>query len=201
MDVIKNTLIFDSSNQNNMTTTHEKITKVTVSQLEAMLQAITKSTVCNVIYIVDHAQSKTIAGQKQLQKMVQCKNVYLNHSYENKVKNLTGDTTFEAQPLKGKTRICGTLLRSDKTGETMIDGKILKSETVTLLALLHKGEFVSESDAILMGLFTDAYFNPTPKNTMGRGTVETEDDFAIINTYLSRIFQIKLQGEWYEVKK
>ena len=182
-------------------TAHEVITKVTVSQLAEILKGITKSTVCNIIYIVDHAQSKTVAGQKQIQKMVQCKNVYLNHSYENKVKNLTGDTTFEAQPLNRKTRTCGTLLQSDKTGELMIDGKILKSETTQLLALLHKGEFISEADGIMMQLFTDAYFNPTPKNTMGRGTVDVEDDFSIINTYLSRIFQIKLQGEWYEVVK
>ncbi len=81
----------------------------------------------------------------------------------------------------------------------MIDGKILKSETVEVLCYLHNGIEITEEEAILKDLWTPAYYKPTEKTTMGRGEVSEEDDFAIINTYLSRIETLKLQGEWYSV--
>ncbi len=179
----------------------DKAVKVTVSQLADILRPITKSTVCHVIYIVDDSRSKTVKGERQVQKMVDCKNVYLNHDYRKKIITLTGDTNFQAEELKGKTRECGTLLRSDVTNELMLDGKILKSETTEILAYLHKGEFISEAEAIAKELWTPSYYNPKPKNTMGRGTVDPENDFGIINPYLKRIHKIKLLGQWYEVSE
>ena len=176
-----------------------KVKKVTVNELVAIVEPITKSTVVNIIYVVDDSRSKTVKGVKQVQKMSQITHCYLNHEYTQKVKNLTGDESFVANELKGKTRISGTVLQSNKTGEKMIDGKVLNGCTAKLLCYFHEGKRITEAKAIAADLWTPAYYNPTPKETMGRGTVSEEDNFAIINTYFSRIYRIKISGQWYEV--
>ena len=177
-----------------------KVVSVTVNELEAILIACTVSTVANIIYVVDDSRSKTVKGIKQVQKRVQISHVYLNHNYTNKVQNLT-DEKFEAKPLEdfGKTRISSTIIQSLKSGAKMIDGKVLKSESSTILGYFHNGEEITEANAIAEELWANSYFNPTPKKTMGRGTVSIEDDFGIINTYLERIETIKLQGVTYKV--
>ncbi len=176
-----------------------EITKISVKTLANLLCNITKSTICNITYLVDDSRSKTIKGVKQVQKLVNISAVYLNHDYTKKVINLTGNTNFVARELKGKTRVCSTLIQSDKTGELMIDGKILNSESINVLGYFHEGKEITESEAIAKELWTPAYYNPTESNTKGRGLVEMEDDFNIINTYLKRIVKIKLEGTLYEI--
>ena len=174
-------------------------TKITPKQLAEILCNITRSTVCNVTYLVDDSRSITIKGIKQVQKLVNISNVYLNHDYTKKVINLSGNTNFVAQELKGKTRICSTLIQSDTTNELMIDGKVLKSEAVTILGFYHNGNQIFEAEAHDNGLWANSYYKPSEKQTMGRGTVSVEDDFNIINTYLKRIVYIKLEGTMYEI--
>ena len=173
---------------------------ITAKKLADILCGITRSTVCSITYKVDDSRSKTVKGQKQVQKLVNIANVYLNHDYTKKVINLTGDTKFVAQEMKGKTRICSTLIQSDTTNELMIDGKVLQSESAKILALFHNGEEITEAEAISKELWADAYYKPKAVNTMGRGRVSEEDNFNIINTYLTRIVRIKLEGTVYEIE-
>lgn len=185
----------------NLVETVKNLVVVTVNELANILKDVTKSTVVSVVYTVDHAQSKSVKGAKQVQKTVQINNVYLNHDYTNKVKNLTGNTEFVAQPLKGKSRVCSTLLMSDKNDALMLDGKVLKSESAKILSLQHNGVEITEAQAIALDLWAGAYYKESaPKTSMGRGTVSADDDFGMINTYLSRINRIKIQGITYIVK-
>ena len=172
---------------------------ISVSELSEILKGITKSTFCHIVYMVDDQRSKTIKGQKQVQKLVKISHVALNHNYTNKVINLSGATDFVAEQMKGKTRICSTLIQSDKTQELMVDGKVLNTEVAKVLGYYHNGNPITEAEAIASDLWTPSYYNPTPIKTMGRGLVSEEDNFRIINTYLSRIKQIKLEGSWYEI--
>jgi len=181
--------------------TMENMKKVTATELANILGNIKKSTFCHIVYMVDDSRSKTMKGIKQVQKLVKITNVALNHNYQNKVINLTGDTTFKAEEMKGKTRVCSTLIKSDKTGELMIDGKVMSKEVAKVLGYFHNGKEITETEAVKLDLWTPAYYNPTPIKTMGRGLVSEENDFRIINTYLNRIIEIKLEGEWYSVTK
>jgi hypothetical protein len=174
-------------------------TKISVKTLANLLSNITKSTICNITYLVDDSRSKTIKGVKQVQKLVNISAVYLNHDYTKKIINLTGNTNFVANELKGKTRICSTIIQSDKTGGLMIDGKILNSESINVLCYFHDGKEISEAQSIAKELWTPAYYNPRKTYTKGRGSVEVEDDFKIINTYLKRIVKIKLEGTLYYI--
>ena len=176
-----------------------EVTKISVKTLANLLCNITKSTICNITYLVDDSRSKSIKGIKQVQKLVNISAVYLNHDYTQKVINLSGDTSFVAQEMKGKSRVCSTLIQSDKTGELMIDGKVLNSESAKILSFYHNGKEITEAQAVAMELWTPAYFTPTNKETMGRGRVSEDNDFSIINTYLKRIVKIKLEGTLYEI--
>jgi hypothetical protein len=173
---------------------------ITSNELFDMLVNRTKSETCKVEYITDHNESKQVKGQKQIQKQVIINNLYLNHKYEQKVQRLTNDNTFVAQELKGKTRISSTIIQSDKSGEYMLDGKILNSESVKVINLFHKGEIITESQAVSLDLWANAYYKETEKTTSGRGSVSVEDDFKMITLSLSKIIKIKIGGVQYTIE-
>jgi hypothetical protein len=176
------------------------MSKINTTLLANILKDITKSTMCSITYLVDDTRSRTVNGKKLVQKRVYVSHVALNHNYQNKVNNLNETDTFVALPLKGKTRVSSTLLMSDKTNALMIDGKVLFSEAAQVLGYFHEGNEITEKQGEEMGLWAGAYYTPAPVKTMGRGTVSEEDNFYIINTYLTKIEKIKLQGNEYEVE-
>ena len=168
-------------------------------QLAVLLSTITKSTVVSLEMVTDDSRSKTVKGIKQVQKRTFVSRVYLNHDYESKVKKLTGDDSFESQEMKGKTRISSTLVKSDKTGEFMLDGKLLDDNATKILAYYHNNVEITKEQAEEMDLWTPSYYKPSEKQTAGRGTVSKEDDFKIIQPYLNRIVKIKIQGTEYKI--
>ena len=182
-------------------TTTAKTTLISVESFATLVKPFTRSAAISMTYFVDDSRSRTVKGQKQVQKLVRVKNAYLNHNYENKVKNLTGCENFKAEELKGKTRISSTLLKSNSTGELMLDAKILKTEAVELLGYYHNGNPITEAEAVALDLWAGTYYNPTPKTTAGRGLVSEEDDFRMITPYLSRILIIKFNGTEYTLFK
>lgn len=160
----------------------------------------TKSESCSVEYITDHNESKQVKGQKQVQKHVKINNLFLNHKYEQKVQRLTGNEDFKAHELKGKIRISSTILQSEKTSEYLLDGKILNSESVKIINLFHKGEIITESQAVSLDLWANSYYKETEKTTSGRGSVSIEDDFKMITLSLSKIIKIKIGGIEYTIQ-
>ena len=173
-------------------------TKVLTNELiVSLLKDVTKSTIVSIEYIVDESQSRQIKGQKQLQKHVRINNLYLNHDYTKKVQKLSGDTTFQAYELKGKTRISSTLIESDNTKEILLDGKILNTESVKLLGYFHNGNPITQANAIAENLFAPAFFDTTKKTTSGRGLLEEEEDFKMITLGIKNIIYLKCFGEEY----
>ena len=172
---------------------------ITRTELVNQLKPITKSTTIAIEYITDVSTSKTIKGVKQVQKHVRINNLYLNHDYTKKVINLTGDTSFTSYELKGKTRICGTLIQSDKTNEILLDGKILNSESVHLINYFHNNEIITEAEATAKELCAPSHFKVTENTTSGRGLVDIEDDFKMITLGINKIIYIKFLGNEYKV--
>jgi hypothetical protein len=172
-------------------------TVITVDQFIEMVKDFTLSRAVSLSYVVDDSRSRTIKGEKQVQKLVKVRNAYLNHKYEQKVINLTGNSDFKAEEMKGKTRISGTLIKSDKTGEILLDLKILKTEAVEVLGYYHNGKQITEAEAVALDLWAAAYYNPAPKKTSGRGTVAAENDFRMITIGIKKIAEIKFEGESY----
>ena len=173
---------------------------ITENQLFNMLVNVTKSTIVAVEYITDHNESKQVKGLKQVQKQVKISNLYLNHKYEQKVQRLTNDDTFKALELKGKTRLSSTIIQSDKSLQNLLDGKILNSESVKVINLFHKGEIITESQAVSLDLWANSYYKETEKTTSGRGSVSIEDDFKMITLGLSKIIKIKFEGIEYTIE-
>lgn len=175
---------------------------ISVANFVELVKDFTRSSGVSLTYFVDDSRSRTIKGNKQVQKLVRISNnAYLNHDYTKKVINLTGATDFVAEQLKGKTRISTTILQSDKTAEFMLDIKVLRTEKIELLGYYHNGNEITEAEAVALDLWAPIYFNPTPKKTAGRGLVDAEDDFNMITPYISRILQIKFNGTEYLIQK
>lgn len=173
---------------------------ITSLQLETMLMNVTKSTIIAVEYVTDDTRSKQVKGQKQVQKQVKINNLFLNHKYEQKVQRLTGNEDFQAYEMKGKSRLSGTIIQSDKTLEKLLDGKILNSESVKILNYFHNGNVITEAEAVSLDLWANSYYNPTEKTTSGRGLVSEEKDFKMITLGLKKIIWIKFEGTEYIVK-
>lgn len=173
---------------------------ITTNELFNMLVNVTKSTIVAVEYITDDTRSKQVKGLKQVQKQVKISNLFLNHKYEQKVRNLTGNSEFEAHELKGKTRISSTIIQSDKTLDNLLDGKIINSESVKLINLFHNDKIITESEAVSLDLWAGSYYKPTEKTTSGRGSVAIEDDFKMITLGLSKIIKIKFEGIEYIIQ-
>ena len=173
-------------------------TKVLTNELiVSLLKDVTKSTIVSIEYIVDESQSRQKQGKKQLQKHVRINNLYLNHDYTKKVQKLSGDTTFQAYELKGKTRISSTLIESDNTKDILLDGKILNTESVKHLGYFHNGEPITQANAIAKDLFAPAYYSETEKTTSGRGLLTEEEDFQMITLGIKNIIYLKCFGEEY----
>ena len=180
------------------------IIEISENELFNLLVNETKSQTISLEYIVDESGSKTVKGLKQVQKQVRINNLYLNHSYTNKVINLSGDTSFQAFELKGKTRISSTIIQSDTTKNFLLDGKILNSESVKVINYFHNEEIITESEGIAKGLFTNSFMNPKfdfEKTTSGRGLLNIEDDFKMITLSLKNIIRLKFKGIEYQIKK
>jgi hypothetical protein len=176
---------------------YAKMNLLTDLKIIELLGTCTKSTTIAVEYVTDESKSRTIKGQKQLQKRVFIGNLFLNHNYTNKVQNLTDNKDFEAHEMKGKSRISTTFVVSDKTEEILLDGKILKSESVKRMAFYHNGNEISEDKAKELNLFAPAYFDTDNTKTSGRGSVSIEDDFRMITLGIAKIKYLKCFGEEY----
>lgn len=175
----------------------KKVEVLTTEILFNLLVNETKSQTIAIEYIVDDNRSRTIQKQVSIQKHVKVNNVYLNHDYGNKVRKLTNDENFVAEPLKGKERISSTILKSLVNNKLLLDGKVLKKESAKILGYFHKDSPITEAEALSEGLWGNSYFKPTEKKTMGRGSVSEEDDFAVINTTLDKIVYLKHKGIEY----
>lgn len=178
-----------------MKTVKQNLTKVNELNNEVIFNLLancTKSTICHIEYIVDDSSARQINGKIAVQKQVKVNNIYLNHNYKNKVQNLTGEE-FTPEPLKGKERVCSTILKSLKTNKLLIDGKVLKSEAVTILNYFHKGNPITREEAESLNLFKP---KSEPK-TAGRGAVSEEDNFWFVNTAFENIIYLKIFGIEY----
>jgi hypothetical protein len=175
---------------------------VTVTELAAMLEGFTASTTVSILYETDLSTARTVAGVKQVRKTTLVVNARLNHDYAQKVQRLSGDETFIADPMQGKTRVSGTLVKSDKSGELLLDYKLLNpaTEIKRLQLLTAGGEPISEADAAAQNLLAPSHFKERTKPTAGRGCVSEEKNFDMYTLSLKNIKRLRFKGVEYIVR-
>jgi len=186
--------------------------KTTTIGLVELIAPIRKSELTNVYYKVDEQLSKQKKGVKQLKKLVNAPNVWLNHNYQNKVIKKTGNEDFVSEELKGRSPYLNTtsLLISDKTNECILRGIFehkMVANTPKVLTYIYNGldtetlkfgQELSSAEAVSHDLWTPKYYEPTTKKTIGRGSVSIEEDCSFVQPYIARIKYIKIKGQWYE---
>lgn len=154
------------------------------------------------IYLVDESKSKTVKGQKLVQKLVHTR-VTIGSSYEKKVnrilENKQGEETpnFEAQAPKGKMFFANNILTDIKTESKYYLNAIIENGVKRSTTYFHNGAKIEKEQAIAMDLFTPAFF--APKATCGRGAIEQSNDFSVITPNLENIVGLNMNGEKYIV--
>jgi len=178
---------------------NQKIVTITKSDFVNLIKDFTRSCMINLIYLVDDNRSKTKSGKKMIQKLVQISRLYLNHDYTKKVEKLTKQF-FVPLPRKGKVQLTNTIVKSLKTRELMLSGKILANDNCrTTIAIFTEGKKITHKEGENLDLWTPSYYNPKPKVSAGRGTVAKKDDFYFCEPKFSNIKFIKFEKQWYKI--
>ena len=179
---------------------------VTAAQLAAIVQPQTRSQMITIIYEGAHRFSREVKKVKPLTAVTKVVNAYLNHDYGNKVRNLTGNTEFQSEELRGKSRLSSTVVQSDKSGELLLDYKGLlinhptKGTRFETLSLKYNGVEISVEEAEKRDLFQPAYYAPKDETqTSGRGLVDKDQDFRMFTLAFNKIQKLVMDGVEYIV--
>lgn len=169
--------------------------------------AKTGVTFASITYKTDESQSRTKAGKKLLQKLVQTR-ITIGADYEKKVNRILekkqgeeGD--FQAQSMKGKHYVNGKsnpvvcASADPENRDKFMLVMMIENSTIPTVNYFHEGEPITKEEAIAKDLFAPAYFND--RTTAGRGEVDPENDFKIVTLGFNKIIQIKLGGVQYIV--
>ena len=191
--------------------------KITKNELVEMLTNIKGVTFANITYKVDESKSKTVNKKKLLQKEVTV-NVTINANYKRKINKIletkqNSDPVFESKIMNGKTysfKNCKCIVENmnGKTYsfknckcivENMNGTKMLycfiENKAKRLTTYFHEQCVITKEKAIKKGFFTPAFFNKS--NTVGRNSIDKENDFSVITPALSHIKRIKIMKEEY----
>ena len=174
--------------------------QITRNELITILRNTKGATFANLTYKVDESKSRTINKKKALQKEVTV-NVTLNADYAKKVnrvlENKQDETPdFEAKAMNGKTKSfddCRCIVENAR-GNRMLYC-FIENNAPRLTTYFHNDCVITKDKAIKLNLFTPAFFKP--KETVGRGSVKSENDFSVITPSINNIKRIKMNKEEY----
>lgn len=171
------------------------------TELKDLLIASKGANFVNLVYFVDESKSKTVGGQKQVQKLVKT-NVTIGSSYEKKVnrikENKQGEeATFEALAPKGKMFFANNILTDIKTESKFYLNAIIENGTKRNTTYYHNGIKTTREEIIANDLVTPSFTKPKP--TSGRGEVNRENDFSVITPNLDNIVALNMNKEKYVV--
>lgn len=157
----------------------------------------------NVVYHTDEGGSRQKAGKKLLQKMTRV-NITIGSNYEKRVnRDLTRqgeEANFTAQPKSGMEYINdeGVILIDVKTGEKRYLAAIVEHKTEPKTVFFHEGKRITYEKAVELDLFSPSYF--AEEKTAGRGSVEEEKNFHVINPSFDKIISLTLNKIKYVIK-
>ena len=157
------------------------------------------TTPMDITYRVAEGKSKTKNGKKVLDKEVTT-NGMANIKYEDRVnrilENKQGEKpTFKAQGNNGVETAfdkCRCLLKN-RNGELMLRLHINSNVTPTT-TYFYNGVEISKKEAIENDLFIPSFFTT---NTVGRGRVDEENNFHVIQPFLKNIVKVTANKETY----
>lgn len=189
------------------------VKNITTAQLAQILSEVKGTTYASVLYFVDESKSRQVKGTKLVRKLTFA-SVTLGSDYAKKVNRIqtnkqgVEDANFEAQKMSGRTVIHPCIVQSDKTGilgmygiienhnlkhvrrKMFFDGKLWDTKE---LENAHFADIAKGGK----GMFAPAYFNEVV--TMGRGSVDKDNNFGIVTPFLTNIRKIKLNKQVYKV--
>lgn len=157
----------------------------------------------NVVYFVPESGSKTVKGEKVLQKLVRV-NITIGASYEKRINRdlikQEEEANFTAQSMSGKEYINneGVLATDTKTGTKKYLIATVENKTKADTIYFYEGKRIAKEKAIEMGLFMPSYFSE--KKTSGRNNMSIENDFHTISPNVDNIISLTLNKVKYIVE-
>lgn len=154
-------------------------------------------------YICDESKSKTVKGEKMLQKMVTT-NATIGSDYAKKVNRILDkegkEINFVAQPMKGK--------------EYVSQGNPICTDTATntkfYLVFIVEGHTKPESHLMLNGKIVDrskvwneTYITPAglaPNPIAGRGEINEENNFFFRTLDFKNLLSFNMNGNFYMIE-
>jgi len=157
----------------------------------------------NIAYLVDESRSKTVKGEKVLQKMVET-NATIGSDYTKKVNKILDkegkEIDFVAQPMKGKEYVNeGNPVCTDT-----------KTQTKKYLVFIVEGHSKPQTQLILDGKLVDRkdvwnedYITPAglkPNAVAGRGTINEENNFFFRTLNFDNLISFNMNGNMYLIE-
>jgi hypothetical protein len=168
--------------------------------------SMTGVTFANVIYKNDYSKSKTIAKQKQLQKITEVR-ITVGSDYAKKVNKVNvvkqgaEESNFVAQKMNGKSYTNGMsnpVVHADKNPTNRMLVMMIENGVKHNTTYLHNNEVVTMKQAEEMDLLTPAHYKPNAV-VVGRGLIAEENAFKINTLGFDKIVQITLNKVDYIV--
>lgn len=178
--------------------------KITRAKLVELLKTVKGFCPIFIVYGGSYTKSRKVKGQSLLNQ--KCfMNCSVNLNYQDAVKRrlikeekIQQAEEFEALPPKGMEFVEGTktLVKGVNTGKISLRvTRFKKNSKKTYLIDNQNGGFISFPEAIQKDMFQPAFYKE--KNTVGRGSVSTENDFNFAYIGLDRIEYISINKEKY----
>jgi len=158
----------------------------------------------NITYMCDEAKSKTVKGNKMLQKLVTT-NATIGSDYAKKVNRILDkegkEIVFEAQPMRGKEYVSSgnPVCIDTKTRTKHYLVFIVEGHTVANSQLMLNGKMVDKSEVWNDTYITPAGLKPSEK-TAGRGTINKENDFYFRTLDFRNLLGFNMNGNTYRVQ-
>ena len=176
---------------------NKRVINVTRVELREILCKLTGATFAHIVFFGKEYGSRQ-KNKKHLLDKLTFRNITIGGDYTKRVSRRTGDETFEANPMSGKSWIEGTPLAfmdKNPSVEYLVCDQELRTKVHT--QYFHDGKPISKADAIAQDMFSPSYF--AEKKTAGRGTVAKEDNFFRLTMGLNSIVAINMNGKKYRV--
>lgn len=170
----------------------ELINKLTSFKKEVSATGVAFS---SIVYFTNESGSKTVKGEKVLQKLVRT-SITIGANYESRInRDLVKqgeEANFTAQAMSGKKHLNdeGILATDTKTETKLYLIATVEHKTKPDTVYFHEGKRINKDKAIELGLFMPSYF--APKTTSGRGNQQESTDFHTITLNLDNVISLNL---------
>lgn len=160
--------------------------------------SFTGCTFGSIFYKTDESESRTVKGQKLLQKETETQ-ITLGSNYEKRInrdlERQGEEANFASQAMYGKEHLTKLICQGIKDPNKKYLCCVVEHNVTPKTKYFHEGNEISYEKAVENNLFMPSHF--TEKKTAGRGNMSVEKDFHFFTLGFEKIIWIKINKVKY----